>query len=249
MDFGEQYLKLRKLVKEKGLLDRTPGYHTRIIITLFSLFIGSWVVLYITSFYTQNAFLQWGIIIFSTLVSMQLGFLGHDAGHKSISMKNWVNELFGYLGLSMIGLSFSFWNKEHNAHHKDPNHDPEDPDIGLGYGVSFTEAQAKSRTGFKKWFTKYQHYFFLPIQSITFFALGFHGIRHVIKDVRGRVLLQEIFFFALHFMVWLILPIIFLGWIKGISVYIITGMIKSIYFTLVFSPNHVGMPDFKIEKK
>lgn len=49
--------------------------------------------------------------------------IGHDAGHKTVSKKNWINRLVGEVAHSAICLTpFKPWQKSHRRHHMKHNH-------------------------------------------------------------------------------------------------------------------------------
>ena len=75
------YPALRQIIKEEGLLDKSITYYIfKILSTLSLLAISISVLLLVDNFWFQlvNA-------AFLAFVFGQIGFLGHDAGHRSIS--------------------------------------------------------------------------------------------------------------------------------------------------------------------
>ena len=76
----------------------------------------------------------------------QYGFLAHDAAHRQIFETNRANEWNARLMSTLvIGLSYGWWVKKHNAHHRSPNQIGRDPDIAPG-GLVFTAEQARPRS-------------------------------------------------------------------------------------------------------
>src|SRR6056297_3215594 len=56
---------------------------------------------------------------------------GHDAIHRSISKRRWVNDLFGWLASALFaGLSYKKLTKNHWLHHRFPGM-KEDPDFSV----------------------------------------------------------------------------------------------------------------------
>ncbi len=48
--------------------------------------------------------------LFLAFVCSQIGFIGHDAGHRQSSNSTRLNDLIGYMhGNLIIGMSFSWW--------------------------------------------------------------------------------------------------------------------------------------------
>ena len=82
----------------------------------------------------------WQLLVagFLAFVFTQLGFIGHDAGHRQIFRSRRANYLVGLLhGNLAIGLSYGWWVDKHNRHHAHPNHEGKDPDIAIG-ALAFT---------------------------------------------------------------------------------------------------------------
>lgn len=59
--------------------------------------------------------------VFLGIMATQLGFLGHDGGHKQIFRTRGTSYAFGLLvGDLGIGLSYGWWLDKHNRHHARP---------------------------------------------------------------------------------------------------------------------------------
>ena len=85
--------------------------------------------------------------VFLAVMFTQVGFLGHDAGHKQIFGSRRANYLVGLLhGNLGIGLSYGWWVDKHNRHHAHPNTEGADPDIDMR-ALAFTPDQAQARPG------------------------------------------------------------------------------------------------------
>ncbi|MGN6129269.1 MAG: fatty acid desaturase, partial [Nocardioidaceae bacterium] len=66
----------------------------------------------------------WAILLAPVLavVSTQLAFFGHDAGHRQITRRRDVSQALGLLSGNLLnGLSYTWWVDKHNAHHAHPN--------------------------------------------------------------------------------------------------------------------------------
>ena len=118
-------------VRAAGLLDRRLGYYSVKLVATGVAFAAGWV-----GFIVLGA--SWatlGIAVFLGVMSTQLGFLGHDAGHGQIFESRRANRRLGLgIGNGLIGLSFGWWVPKHNAHHAHPNQVNRDPDIGVSAG-------------------------------------------------------------------------------------------------------------------
>src|SRR5438105_4381304 len=75
-----EYVELKQLIKERGLLDKQPVYYTyKILLTLSMLAIGlAFLVL------VNNFWLQLLDAVYLSFVFAQISFLGHDIGHRQV---------------------------------------------------------------------------------------------------------------------------------------------------------------------
>jgi hypothetical protein len=65
---------------------------------------------------------QLAVAVFLAIMFTQVGFLGHDAGHRQIFRSRKANYVLGVLlGNLSIGLSYDWWVSKHNRHHARPN--------------------------------------------------------------------------------------------------------------------------------
>ena len=134
----------------------------------------------------------------SVLVATQLGFLGHDAGHRQIFESRRANRLLGLgIGNGLIGLSFGWWVPKHNAHHAHPNQVDRDPDIGVGLPVASTGDQTAGRQGMAEWLARRQAELFFPLMLLRSTGLYVSGIKDLIRR-RDRTVIVESALFVVH---------------------------------------------------
>jgi fatty acid desaturase len=66
------------------------------------------------------------------VVFTQIGFLGHDAGHRQVFASRRASYLAGLLLRNLgIGLSYDWWVGKHNRYHAHPNTKDAGPDIAV----------------------------------------------------------------------------------------------------------------------
>ncbi len=75
---GSQYAELSRQVKEAGLLERRPGYYAWKIAVTVGLLAAGWTVFVVAG----DSWWQLGVAVFLAVIFTQIGFLGHDAGHR-----------------------------------------------------------------------------------------------------------------------------------------------------------------------
>jgi fatty acid desaturase len=102
---GSEYAALSRLVRAEGLLDRRPGYYRARIALTVALFAAGWTVFV----WLGPSWWQLVVAALLAIAFVQLGFLGHDAGHRQVFRSGRHNDLLGLLCANLlIGLSYSW---------------------------------------------------------------------------------------------------------------------------------------------
>ena len=229
------YIQLRKVIEEKGLLNYTGLYylvHFLVTIVLFAL-------LFVLIIYFNRWYATLLLILPLSFVATHFGYLGHDAGHRAISKRAYINEMVGQLSYSFVlGGSFSYWKFKHNLHHTHPNIEGSDPDIDMTL-FSLTEQHARKRKGIKRLITRFQAWLFPTVFLILLFLIRYDSLKYLLSKkglfIDWLLLLGHV---TLYF---LIVPY-FVGIWTAIFVYVLLSVLISAYIGFTFTPNHVGMP-------
>lgn len=234
------YVELKKLIKKDGLLDKQPIYYTYKLITTFGMLALSIVLLFaIHSFWFQlfNALLL-------AVAFAQLGFLGHDSGHRQIFHSTRKNEILTLItGNLFIGMSNGWWFNKHNAHHSHPNEVEMDPDIDLGV-LAFSEEDVRSKKGLQRLIVKHQKYFFFPLLSLLGVDLQKSSSIYLLKT-KEKYHKIEVLLLALHYILYIsMLFYCFNPW-QAVIFLALHQALFGIFLGSAFAPNHKGMPILK----
>jgi len=231
------YAALKRRITDAGLLRKRPLYYALSITTNAVLLVFCLAVL----FSVHEVWAQALAAVGFGLVSGQLGFQLHDAGHRQMFAAGWKNAAVGLLTADvLLGMSYGWWVQKHNRHHGNPNDVDLDPDIEVG-AISYTSEQAQARRGAGKILTAYQAYFFFPLTTFLAWSMHAHGAEYLIKE-RSRYRYLEVGLLVAHAAVYLGAMFYFLGpWSALLVVFIHKG-IGGAYLASVFAPNHKGMP-------
>jgi fatty acid desaturase len=224
-------------VRAAGLLDRRLGYYWAKILLTIAAFGGGWVVF----FAVGASWATLGVAAFLGMMSTQLGFLGHDAGHGQIFESRRANRLLGMaIGNGLVGLSFGWWVPKHNAHHAHPNQVDLDPDIGVSPVLPAVRRDDGYR-GLAGWMARRQAELFFPLMLLRSTGLYFSGIRALLRRrdrgavTEGLLLIAHV---ALYFtaVFWVLPPVM------AIAFVLVHQAVFSLYLGCSFAPNHKGMP-------
>src|SRR5688572_14442728 len=123
---GSAYAELSRTIKRAGLLGRRPGYYAAHGALLGTLAAACGLALVLIG----DSWWQLVVAAAMAVVSTQLGFFGHDAGHRQIFTSGRANRALGVLLANLgVGFSYGWWIDKHNRHHAHPNDEEKDPDI------------------------------------------------------------------------------------------------------------------------
>jgi fatty acid desaturase len=236
---GSEYAELSRLVRAAGLLDRRLGYYRLRIALTVALFALGWTVFA----WLGPSWWQLAVAAFLAVVFVQLGFLGHDAGHRQVFRSGHHNDLLGLLCANLlIGLSYSWWIDKHIRHHANPNHVDHDPDISAG-GVVFTKAQARARrSSLGRWGAQHQAALFFPMLLFEGAALHVAGIRALRARPVDHTRRVESVLLSVHVAGYLAAVFLVLTPTQAVAFIAVQQGLFGVYLGCSFAPAHKGMP-------
>jgi fatty acid desaturase len=228
---------LSRQVKQAGLLERRPGHYVWTITVTAALLAAGWAVFVLVG----NSWWQLAVAVFLAVMFTQVGFLGHDAGHRQISGSRRASHLLGILlGNLGIGLSYGWWVDKHNRHHAHPNTEGADPDIAMKV-LAFTASQARASRGLPRLAFRYQAYLFFPLllgEAISVHAASIRALAS--RDFRRSA--GEAALLAIHLAGYLTVVFLVLSPVKAVVFILVQQSLFGLYLGLSFAPNHKGMP-------
>jgi fatty acid desaturase len=232
-----EYAQLSRLIREAGLLDRRPGYYTwKIAVTLACLAAG-WTAFGLLG----NSWWQLLVAVFLAGVFTQIGFLGHDAGHRQIFGTPRASYVLGVLlGNLCIGLSYGWWVEKHHRHHTHPNQEGADPDIAIGV-LAFSPAQAEASRGLARLIFRFQAYLFFPLLLLEGISLHVASAR-ALTSRQSRHRPAEAALLAVHAVAYLGAVFLVLSPVRALLFIAVQQGLFGLYLGCSFAPNHKGMP-------
>ncbi|GAA2907634.1 delta fatty acid desaturase [Actinoplanes cyaneus] len=234
---GSAYASLSRQIKQAGLLDRRPGYYTaQTALLLLLVTVGVTALVMI-----GDSWWQLLVAAYFAVLSTQLGFLGHDAGHRQIFRSARGNFCFGVVLANLgVGFSYGWWVDKHNRHHAHPNDEDKDPDIGAG-ALVFTTRQARASGRIGRVFYRWQAWTFFPLLMLEAINLRVSSVRYLLAD-RDRSRIREIALIGLHVVAYLAVVFVVLPPGKALAFVGVHQALFGLYLGCSFAPNHKGMP-------
>jgi fatty acid desaturase len=240
---GSDFAELAKGIKDAGLLDRRYGYYVAKMAANAVMLAGAMTAFVLLG----DSWWQLLVAGFLALVTTQLAFTGHDAGHRQIFASRRANDAVGHAHGALTGISYEWWVGKHNKHHANPNHEDSDPDIDIPV-LAFSRAQAGLKSGVTRWVSKYQAFLFFPLlltEAVMLRISSFEAVlRREVKSFRleGVLLLANtIGYLAAVFLV--------LSPGKAVLFIVVHQGVMGVYLGCSFAPNHKGMPIMDKDEK
>jgi fatty acid desaturase len=233
---GSEYAELSRQVRQAGLLEPRPGYYAWKFAITIAMFAAGWAAFAAAG----DSWWQLAVAVFLAVAFTQVGFLGHDVGHRQVFASRRASYVAGILlGNLGIGLSYGFWVSKHNRHHAHPNQEDADPDIDLSM-LAFSSAQAGARRGLARLVIRYQAWLFFPMLLLEAVALHVSSVKDVTQRA-GRRRPWEGALLAIHAAGYLTVVFLVLSPVRAVVFIIVQQGLFGLYLGCSFAPNHKGM--------
>ncbi len=234
---GSEYAQLSRQIRQADLLDRRRWYYVWKITLTVVLLAAGWAAFAVLG----NSWWQLAVAVFLAAMFTQVGFLGHDAGHRQILRSRHANYIVGLLlGNLGIGLSYGWWVSKHNRHHAHPNQPGADPDVTLSV-LAFSESQARAARGLTRLAFRFQAYLFFPMLLLEAVSLHVSSIR-ALTSRRPRYMAWEAGLLSVHVVGYLTAVFLVLSPVKAVAFILVQQGLFGLYLGSSFAPNHKGMP-------
>ena len=233
----EDFAELSRQVRDDGLLSRRRGYYSAKIAISVGALVGVAVAVVLLGD-------TWWVLLAAVALAFvltQLGFIGHDAGHRQICAHRRGNDLIGLIVANLfVGFSFGWWLTKHNRHHAHTNRPDKDPDLVPG-ALVYTPDQAVGRGRVGRRFARVQMVLLLPLLFLE--ALNLHVASAIsLARRRDRAVALEVGLLAVHSLVFFVAPFLFLSPLIAVAFIVLTQALFGFYLGVSFITNHVGMP-------
>jgi len=224
---------LHRQIEAAGLLDRTYGYYSRRSLCCLAFLTLS----VMAGLRVPELAVPASIMI--AFWSVQIGLLGHDAGHRAVFRSSTWNVVLGTVCWSLLlGIGFRFWNHRHLRHHSHVNDVHADPDLQW---ISTLAHKHRSPRGARTYGWRLYQSLFGPGYWLGLaFLFRLEGWSFALGRLRGRRRCLEIALLASSVVLWLA-PCLLLG-PRWLLTYLGAQILAGLYLAAAVAPNHKGMP-------
>lgn len=234
---GKTYMQVSQVVRETGLLRRTPWFYT-LVATGIALALAGAVTGFIL---LGDSWFQLLIAGALGILFTQIAFLAHEAAHRQILASGPANDRLARMLAGSIGMSYSWWDSKHSRHHANPNRIGKDPDIEVDT-ISFVEEDAAEARGLRRAITRRQGWFFFPLLTLEGLNLHRHSLRYLFGRDAAKGRWTELAIIGARFAlfltpVFMLLPLGMAFAFVGVQL-----AVFGVYMGASFAPNHKGMP-------
>ena len=240
-----QYAELKRLIKQKGLLDQQPAYFVgKVLLTLALLAVGLTLLLIL-----ENTWLQILNAAYLAFVFVQISLLAHDFGHRQFSFRDsWKNDWATLiLGNLLLGVSRQWWIDKHNEHHGHPNQLEVDPDVDIPL-LAFEEEQALDKRGLARFVVKYQAALIFPLSLLQALSMHRSSIQFLFEK-RAKSTLVEALVMGAHFVLYFGLIFSVLEPLQALLFIAVHRGLFGMFMVSIFAPNHKAMPVLERESQ
>jgi len=167
----------------------------------------------------------------------------HEGGHGSFSKFKWINEVSAY-SLNIMGGTIHFWKQKHNIdHHTYTNIEGMDHDIDIKFMRMHAEQD-------KKWHHQFQQYYWILLYGVSYLAwVLYQDFEKYFSKKMGRSgkkmnlsVREHLIFWTTklaYISVYLLVPILILGFWKAIIGFLIAAVVCGFTLSVVFQLAHV----------
>jgi fatty acid desaturase len=240
-----QYAELKRLIKQRGLLDQQPAYFAgKSLLTLGLLAVGLTLLLIL-----DNLLLQLLNAAYLAIVFVQISLIAHDFGHRQFSFRTpWKNDwLTLILGNLLLGISRQWWIDKHNDHHGHPNQLDVDPDVDIPL-LAFEEEQALDKRGLARFVVKYQAALIFPLSLLQAISMLRSSIEFLVAK-KAKSTLAEALTICVHFALYLGVLFSVLEPLQALLFIAVHRGLFGMFMVSIFAPNHKAMPVLERESQ
>ncbi len=199
----------------------------------------------------QTMLPTWGIVLMMPVTAFFISaaaMIGHEGGHRSLSKSAFRCELLYHMVFPMMGgLGAMQWKDKHNVrHHGHPNIIDIDDDMEV-WPLAHTREEHLKAGRLRRFVQRHaQGWLWWPMTMLFTWSMKVDSIAALIRAYRKKGITREWVLDAtsqaLHYVLWLVIPSFFFGFVPTFLFYVGLFARVSLYLALVCSTGHRGLP-------
>lgn len=229
------YRELEAEVRSAGFFEPDPWGYIRKGAVCLALYVAA----YVGVLAVDHPLALGALLVLLALMSVQLAYLAHDAGHGAMTRNPRLAWAVGHFGMTFItGFSFSWWMHSHGNHHEFVNE--EESDLAMRYStvLSVHENTVLAKTGFKRTLVRWQAWYIWLLIPFYHFPMIIDGLVHCLRNPRATRVDQIVL--PLYLVLWFVIPSQVVGWERAMLHYLADTMIGSTLIGFTFIVHHMG---------
>lgn len=240
------YSEVLNKVKNEGLLAKNPAFYIKRFSIISLVALTLWVAVTLIGIFSLSWFLAIPCVMLLGVSAAQYGFIAHETSHRQVFLSNKRNDFYGKITANLFaGLSYGFWMKKHNQHHRTPNQIHKDPDIHIRV-LAFRTEDMEAKSAPERIITKNQGWLFPILLTLTGFDLLMDSFAAIFsKDKNGRYLkgrFSEFVMMVFRQGVPVAALMLLFGPVFGGILWLAFMLTFGLFMGGAFAPNHKGMP-------
>lgn len=177
-------------------------------------------------------------ILVLAFLSVHAGFLAHEAGHGALTRSRALAGLVGQVFNTLLtALCYSYFSHIHRLHHPHCNERARDPDMQSEFFSMYAES-AREKRGLGRLITRHQAVLIWILVWLQGFTLKIDSLSFLRRNPRATRVDQA--WLALHFALWLVVPVLVLGVAAALLNYALMTLLIGPYLGMIFLVNHIG---------
>ncbi len=228
--YDSLYVTLRNKLEEAGCFEPAPWAGILSIL----LVVATYTLGYVTLLTDPHMIVRAGVLLLMAFVSVQAGFVAHEAGDGGITSNRRLAFFCGQIFMTFAsGLSHSYWQYFHRIHHARLSESSTHSDA-LPESANIYEGSA-----LRKLLSSNGTILIAVLVCLKGLSFKIESLRYIWCN-RKRTKPDQIFM-ALHTVLWLVLPMFSLGAADTIINYALVTLFAGPYIGTILILNHVGM--------
>ena len=225
MNASEHYRTLKKELEYSNCFEERSSYILKFLLVTSAYFISYILLLSVSALWIHF------VAIFTLgFVTVQAGFLAHDAGDGAVTRNRIMSFLLPYLYMTFLsGLSFNYFIELHKLHHRT---------MTKGSVINARPVNEYEFKTIKKLVAFNPTLFMIATIFLRGFTLKIEGIKYLQKNIIKQV---DIIFLLGHLFFWIVIPSFFISFSFVFVNYFLVTLLSGIYTGIVLIVNHAGM--------